>query len=387
MTRMNKLMLAFLMSVIAFDAKIYSELYLNKEEMYVKTLNSYSVGNKQVSGGVSIVYNENDERASDEQLLPENENKTDISSEITEPKKETISETKKENAVDTETESHEMPDLSPYISSVKDSMTKIKNFYQSCIEKSEEPSGGLYVFEKNTNLLDANGKVVGSIKKGELYTGAPDTENEGMILIDYQYSTIPVKSESLKKKDDTTILPTAAIGQMGGKINGVTACGPTAVTILIDWEKQTDTSKDDLIRYSKEHDLEDQGAIDKPHGGMTAPRLIELTDGYYKGEITAKNIYNDKPLQTLDEQIDSGHRALVAVRYTWNDLIVADNPYSGVHFVIVCGYEDEEKGRSYYYADPYYGNGGHSLLKVSANKLENSMKQVNSEPKTLIVLA
>lgn len=231
MTRMNKVMLAFLMSIIAFDAKIYSELYLNKEELYVKTLSTYAAGNKETSDNVSIIYTDNDERTDEEPVKQDNENESDTSVKIAEEEKAMISEAETGNAADTEAASHEMPDLSPYFNSVKDSVIKIKDFYQSCIEQSKEQNGGLYVFEKNINLLDANGKVVGSIQKGELYTGAPDTENEGMILIDYQYSTIPVKSESLKKKDDTTILPTAAIGQMGGKINGVTACGPTAVTI------------------------------------------------------------------------------------------------------------------------------------------------------------
>ncbi|MBR1421971.1 MAG: hypothetical protein IJ571_00820 [Ruminococcus sp.] len=158
------------------------------------------------------------------------------------------------------------------------------------------------------------------------------------------------------------------------------------MTILVDWEKSADVNKDELIRFSKENKLEDQGAIDEPHGGMTAPRLVELSDGYFGGEITARNIYDDDPLEILDDQLDNGHRALVAVRYTSVDKIVENAPYSGVHFVVICGYEEKDGKRSYYYADPYFGDGGDTLLKVSGEKLENSMEQVDSEPKTLIVL-
>lgn len=240
----------------------------------------------------------------------------------------------------------------------------------------------LYTVSKDMTLEGADGEEI-SLYEGEIFTGTPDSENENSVILDYQYDTISVCTDDLDIDDDAYVLPTAAIGQMGGEINGIASCGPTAVAILLDWEKQTDTAKDELITYSKDNDLEDQGAIDQPHGGMTAPRLIELADGFYGGDISLENIYDDDPLHIIDENLEAGHRALVAVRYT--NRIVTDYPYAGVHFVVICGHADTGDGTIYYYADPYYGDGGHSLMEVSAETLERSMEQVDSEPKTLIV--
>lgn len=265
------------------------------------------------------------------------------------------------------------------------SLFALKGLYDKFVEEQSKPDVHLYKLTSDLKLYGDDGKVVETVEKGGIYTGVPDPENSESIMIDYEYSTLTVDSEIVDINENAVVLPTAAIGQMGGDIYGITACGPTAMTILVNWEKQTNTTKDELIKYSKKHDLEDQGAIDEPHGGMTAPKLIELANGYYEGDIVSANIYSDDPLSTIDEKIDSGHRSLVAVRYTKGE-IVADTEPSGVHFVIICGYEDTAKGRVYYYADPYYGDGGHSLLKVSSKTLAKSMKQVKSEPRTLIVL-
>ncbi|MBR1421972.1 MAG: hypothetical protein IJ571_00825 [Ruminococcus sp.] len=73
----------------------------------------------------------------------------------------------------------------------------------------------LYRIENDLEIFDSNGKVIGSIKKGALFTGAESDDGSGLIVIDYEYSTLTVDKENIKKLDNAVVLPTAAIGQWG----------------------------------------------------------------------------------------------------------------------------------------------------------------------------
>lgn len=175
---------------------------------------------------------------------------------------------------------------------------------------------------------------------------------------------------------------TSAIGQFGENIPGYAACGPTAATILVNSEKGTSWNKDTLIQYSEKYKLNDQGSL-RNGGGMSAPKILQLINGYSNGKYTAKNIYARNTTEILKKQIDNNHRAIVVVQYS-SEIVM--HYVSATHFVVICGYEYINGQLYFYYADPYYGNGTRSLLKVSAETLNNSMNMVNKEPKAIIVL-
>lgn len=191
-----------------------------------------------------------------------------------------------------------------------------------------------------------------------------------------------VKKGAVSARSNAKVLPTGTIGQYGGKIAGYAACGPTSVAILVNSEKNELWNKDNLILYSERNYLNNQGSL-RSGGGMTAPKLLELIKGFSNSKYTGKNIYSNNCANILKKQIDSNHRAIVVVQYT-STIVTHYN--SGTHFVVVCGYEYINGQLYFYYADPYYGNGGRSLLRISASTLQRSMSMVTREPRTLIVL-
>lgn len=250
--------------------------------------------------------------------------------------------------------------------------------------QSGEPSAALYVLNENAPLLSDGLKEIYRANKGDMFTGVPDKDNPDYIRVDYMYDTKLVHKDKVTENSKAVVLHTAAVGQRGGSVDGFSACGPTAAAILVDWEKNEKTDKDALIRYAEQHGFDNQGKLSSQNGGMTADKVVELINSYYKGLYTAKNVYNDLPAAKLTELIDNGHRAMISVKYTGQ--IVENNPSALVHFVVVCGYEDRDDGRYFYYADPFYANGGRSLFVVSSKLIENSMKSITNEPATMIVV-
>lgn len=182
------------------------------------------------------------------------------------------------------------------------------------------------------------------------------------------------------------VLSTTTISQISGSIAGYSACGPTAATILVNAQKGAGWNKDNLILYSEQHGLNDQGSL-RGGGGMTAPRVVELINWYSNGYYNARNIYDSsKNMATvLKEQIDSGKRALICVRYYSS---ISTSWSAGTHFVVVCGYEYRNGSLYFYYSDPYYtGNYDRGLLLESANVIATSMYRVcTKEPWACIVL-
>lgn len=250
-------------------------------------------------------------------------------------------------------------------------------------------SSSLYRIKKDTTLYDKETmKKKGSVRSGDLYTGNTVVGYEDYVLLDVRYDKLLVKKSDVECKKNAFILPTAAIGQWGESIAGWAACGSTAATILMNSEKNMDWNKDDLLVYTENHKLNDQGSLRYGGGGMTANRIVELIDGYSEGQYSVENIYGDKPCDIILKQLKSGHRCLVAVRYV-SDIVGWDRyngRLSGTHFVVVCGYETVDGVTKFIYADPYYGDGGRSLKRVDKDLLTRSMNLVNTEPKTLIVL-
>lgn len=192
-----------------------------------------------------------------------------------------------------------------------------------------------------------------------------------------------VKKNAVSERKNAKILQTGTVGQLGGRIVGRSACGTTAVAILCNWQKNAVWNKDDLIEYSEKHALNDQGSL-RGKGGMTAPKMIKLINGYSDGKFSAKNIYGSGSTSSvLKKQIDSKKRAIVVVQYTSYPVT---HYASGTHFLVICGYEYIDGSLYFYYADPYYGGGERSLLRIRSDTLATSMNMVAIEPRCIIVV-
>lgn len=240
-----------------------------------------------------------------------------------------------------------------------------------------------YYFTANETVTDLKGNTAGTLKANSIYSGYQDPAYPGKIVIDFMYSTCLVSDVHAVVKQNSKMLGTAAVGQMGGKIWGQASCGPTAVAILATWQAGTPWNKDELILYAEKNSLNDQGSLRKA-GGMTAPMMLKLISGYSGGKLTALNIYGTgSTADVLKAQIDKGNRSIIVCQYTSK---VVTHYNSGTHFVVVCGYEYSDGELYFYYADPYYSNGGRSLLMVKASTLAASMDMVKREPRCIIVL-
>lgn len=259
-----------------------------------------------------------------------------------------------------------------------------KTYYGALTSKTAVPDYkySLYYIKSSSSVYTTSYAYKATVSGGSWYTGHVDYRYNGYIVIDYMSTEVLIKTSNVSKRSNAKILPTGAIGQYGGSIAGYSACGPTAVAILVNSEKNQSWSKDSLILFSEKNSLNDQGSL-RGGGGMTAPKLLSLIKMYSGGKYTAKNIYSSNSTSTLKKQIDNGHRAIVVVQYT-STIVTHYN--SGTHFVVICGYEYIDNVLYFYYADPYYGNGGRSLRRVSASVLSKSMGMVVKEPKALIVL-
>ncbi len=240
----------------------------------------------------------------------------------------------------------------------------------------------IYSAINDADIYNKDKKACGSIEKDSLYTGYYDYTYDGYIVINYMSTEVLVKSEYVSANENAVILPTGTIGQYGGSIKGYSACGPTAVVILLNSEKHTNWNKDSLILFSEFNNLNDQGSLRKG-GGMTDAMLIKLIKMYSGGNYSASNIYDSNSTELLKEQIDNGHRAIVVLQYSGG---IVTHYSSKTHFVVICGYEYINNELFFYYADPYYGDGGDSIKIAPAALISESMGMVVKEPKTLIVL-
>lgn len=151
----------------------------------------------------------------------------------------------------------------------------------------------LYTVNKYATTYTKAKKYYGNVSKGAMFTGYYCYKYPGYIVLNYKNTEILVKSSYVTARNSAVVLPTASIGQYGGKIAGYSSCGPTSVAILLNSEKNAGWDKDNLITYSEKHKLNDQGSLRKG-GGMTAPKLLELISGYSNKKYTAKNIYSTK---------------------------------------------------------------------------------------------
>lgn len=241
----------------------------------------------------------------------------------------------------------------------------------------------IYYFSAAEKVYDTKGNEVGQIAANSFYGAYRDPEHKGKLVVDYMYGKYLVSDAHASERKNSVLLETAAVGQMGGSIWGQASCGPTAVAILVDWQKGLSWNKDDLILYSEKNRLNDQGSL-RGGGGMTAPKLQSLISGYSGGKVTASNIYTgSNTAQILKEQIDKGNRSIVVCQYT---SAIVTHYSSGTHFVVVCGYEVIDGVLYFYYADPYYSYGGRSLLRVKGSVLAASMDMVTREPRCIIVV-
>ena len=203
-------------------------------------------------------------------------------------------------------------------------------------------------------------------------------------MINYRCGEYLIANSCVIEQQGARILETAAIGQMGGDIYGKAACGPTAATILVNYQLGMEWTKDELILFCEQNDLNDQGSLTNG-GGITAPNLVKLIDSYSGGTVTASDLYGGDPSATLKGLIDNGERSIVVTSYRSGS--IAAQPDSPAHFVVVCGYEYIDGELYFYYADPYFAGGGRSLKRVSASTLEASMNYVTKEPRCIITVS
>ena len=246
-----------------------------------------------------------------------------------------------------------------------------------------DTSSKLYYIPKTATVYDKKKNKVGTIAAGCFYSGHYDPNYDGFVVINYLYSEYLVVEGCVRVQKNAKILETAAIGQMGGNIDGKAACGPTAAAILVDYQLGTKWAKDDLIVYCESNKLNDQGNL-RTNGGITAPNLMKLIEGYSGGKVKASNVYSSDTSTKLRGLVDKGERSIV-VLFSRNGTIIADST-AQTHFVVICGYEYIGGALYFYYADPYFGNGGRSLMRVSAQTLAASMNYVTKEPRCIITV-
>lgn len=247
-----------------------------------------------------------------------------------------------------------------------------------------DTSSKLYYFPDTTNLRDKNKNIVGTIDAGSFYSGHYDPNYPGFVVIKHRYREYLTASSCVIEQKGAKILETAAIGQMGGDIYGKKACGPTTATILANYQLGMKWTKDELITYCEQNKLNDQGSLTNG-GGITAPNLMKLIESYSGGTVKASDHYGADSAAILKSLIDSGERSIVVSSYRSGRIVA--QPDSPAHFVVICGYEYIGGELYFYYADPYFGNGGRSLMRVSAQTLAASMELVTKEPRCIITIA
>ncbi len=238
------------------------------------------------------------------------------------------------------------------------------------------------LYRLNNAKLFNNKKKVKRKNVSGLYTGYESNKYKGYVVINYNYNIYLVKKASVSAVKGAVVLSTAAVSQINGKYAGYSACGPTAVAILLNCEKNTNINKDELIKYTNKHKLNDQGSLTSKTGGITSSNLIKLIKAY---GYNASNVYksSSKPSTVIKKQINSGKRVIALVKYSGG--IQCEN--GAAHFVVICGYKYINGKLYFYYADPFYSSGGgRSLLSVSAARLNKSMSSSFSEPNTILVL-
>ena len=247
-----------------------------------------------------------------------------------------------------------------------------------------DTSSKLYYFPDTTNLRDKNRNKVGTISAGSFYSGHYDPNYKGYVVINHRYREYLIARSCVVEQTNAKILETAAIGQMGGDIYGKKACGPTTATILANYQLGLKWTKDELITYCEQNKLNDQGSLTSG-GGITAPNLMKLIESYSGGTVSASNLYGNDPISILKDLIDNAERSIVVSSYRSGRIVAQKD--SPAHFVVICGYEYIGGELYFYYADPYFGNGGRSLMRVSAQTLAASMELVTKEPRCIITIA
>ena len=246
-----------------------------------------------------------------------------------------------------------------------------------------DTSSKLYYFPDTTNLRDKNRNKVGTISAGSFYSGHYDPNYKGYVVINHRYREYLIARSCVIEQTGAKILETAAIGQMGGDIYGKKACGPTCATILANYQLGMKWTKDEMIVFCEQNKLNDQGSLTSG-GGITAPNLVKLIESYSGGTVKASNVYGADPISVLKGLIDSGKRSIVVSSYRSGKIVA--QPDSPAHFVVICGYEYIGGELYFYYADPYFANGGRSLMRVCADTLAASMNYVTKEPRCIITV-
>lgn len=230
--------------------------------------------------------------------------------------------------------------------------------------------------------------------QGEYYCAENTDVTDGYVAIKFRDEVGYLKQDAVEKCENAIVLPTQPESQLEGDIYGQSACGPTAACILVNNEKKLSWDKDVLIQVSEAMGYNDQGNLQSLEGGMTGPRVVKLINEYSGGELIAENVFDPDSLNKLKELINGGHRVITSVRYLESQGIVESDKFkteqgkvdTSTHFVVMCGYYENNGQCTFFFADPYYNYGGDALSSVDSKLLEKSISNVNTEPQTMIIL-
>ncbi|MBR1864191.1 MAG: hypothetical protein IJ806_08915 [Ruminococcus sp.] len=223
------------------------------------------------------------------------------------------------------------------------------------------------------------------MKEGELTEGK-------FVPVVYQDRTMYLPAQYAQKVVGAKILPTSAIGQLGGSYYAYTGSGAAAAAILAVSEKGADWDKDRLIEFCSSYGYDDLGSMLTLDGGMSAESVINMIRDYSGGEYIAENRFSIDNVNTLQDLIDQGHRVMTSVRYaadiglTDTDINYLTGSTTATQLIVVCGYSTEGGETYFYYADPYYYTGGEGLKKVSSSFLESTIDAVDNDRTAMIVL-
>lgn len=234
----------------------------------------------------------------------------------------------------------------------------------------------------------------GTASQGEYFCAENDEVLDGYVAIKFRGDVGYLKQDCVERCENAIVLPTSPQSQLEGDIYGQSACGPTAACILVNNEKHLGWDKDVLIQVSEAMGYNDQGNMQSLEGGMTGPRVVKMINEYSGGELIAENVFDPDSLNTLKSWISKGHRVITSVRYLESKGIVDTDKFktddgeaeTSTHFVVMCGYYENNGQCTFFFADPYYNYAGDALSSVDSKLLEKSISMVNTEPQTMIVL-
>ena len=206
---------------------------------------------------------------------------------------------------------------------------------------SNTPESDTTLFYVNADEINFSGLLTGRYSNDYDY-----------VEVDYKDSIIMLKIENTVPVLTSKVVHTGVISQQGRS-----ACGVACLYMIMKNHNINESNYPtypELLSYAENNGYNNQGSLFSEYGGMDSNALISLAEAAYSVEI--ENYYNDieKPSEIIKSLLDMGKQVIVLVK-SKNGEIVSDNGFS--HFIVITGYEENEKDLKFFYADGnYYGN-------------------------------